>query len=115
MALKQGRNWGYWAQNAVKVVKFLKSVCFQWSELGCMTLKQGLNCGYRAQNGVIIGLYGPKTGPKLGLLGPKRCQSCQIHQNGVFSVVIIGLYDPKTGSKLGLSGPKWGHNWVVIP
>jgi hypothetical protein len=62
-----------------------------------------------------MGLYGPKTGSKLGLLGPKRCQSCQIHQNCVFSVVIIGLYDPKTGSKLGLSGPKWGHNWVVIP
>jgi hypothetical protein len=58
---------------------------------------------------------GPKTGSKLGLLGPKRCQSCQIHQNCVFSVVIIGLFDPKTGSKLGLSGPKWGHNWVVIP
>jgi hypothetical protein len=80
-----------------------------------MTLKQGPNWGYRAQNGDIIGLYGPKTGPKLELLGPKRCQSCQIHQNGVFSVVIIGLYDPKTGSKLGLPGPKWGHNWVVTP
>jgi hypothetical protein len=37
-------------------------------ELGCMTLKQGPNCGYWAQNGVIIGLYGPKTGLKLGLL-----------------------------------------------
>jgi hypothetical protein len=80
-----------------------------------MTLKQDLNWGYRDQNGVIIGLYGPKTGPKLGLLGPKRCQSGQIHQNGVFSVVIIGLYEPNTRSKLGLSGPKWGHNWVVIP
>jgi hypothetical protein len=53
-----------------------------------------------------------KQGRKLGLLGPKRCQSMQIYQNCVFSVVIIGLYDPKTGSKLGLSGPKWGHNWV---
>jgi hypothetical protein len=90
-------------------------VCFQWSKLGCMTLKQGPNWDYRAQNGVIIGLYGPKTGSKLGLLGPIRSQSCQIHQNCVFSVVIIGLYDPKTGSKLGLSGPKWGYNWVVIP
>jgi hypothetical protein len=57
----------------------------------------------------------PKTGSKLGLLGPKRCLSCQIHQNCVFSVVLIGLYDPKTGSTLGLSGPKWGHNWVVVP
>jgi hypothetical protein len=56
MALKQGRNWGYWAQNAVKVVKFIKNVCFQWSKLGCMTLKQGPNWGYRAQDGVIIGL-----------------------------------------------------------
>jgi hypothetical protein len=49
------------------------------------------------------------------VIGPKRCQSCQIHQNCVFSVVIIGLYDPKTGSKLELLGPKWGYNWVVIP
>jgi hypothetical protein len=31
MALKQGPNWGYWAQNAVKVVKFIKIACFQWS------------------------------------------------------------------------------------
>jgi hypothetical protein len=41
MTLKQGPNWGYWAQNwviigllaqnAVKVVKFIKIVCFQWS------------------------------------------------------------------------------------
>jgi hypothetical protein len=53
-----------------------------------------------------MGLYGPKKGSKLVLLGPKRCQNC------VFSVVIIGLYDPKAGSKLGLTGPKWGHNWV---
>jgi hypothetical protein len=80
-----------------------------------MTLKQGPNWGYRAQNWVIIGLYGPKTGSKLGLMGPKRCQSCQIHQNCVFSVVIIVLYDPKTGSKFGLSAQKRGHNWVVIP
>jgi hypothetical protein len=57
-----------------------------------------------------MGLYGPRTGSKLGLLGPKRCQSCQIHQNCVFSVVIIGLYDPKTGSKLGLAGHKLGCN-----
>jgi hypothetical protein len=28
---KTGPNWGYWAQNAVKVVKFIKIVCFQWS------------------------------------------------------------------------------------
>jgi predicted transcriptional regulator len=31
MALKRGPNMGYWAQNAVKVVKFIKIVCFQWS------------------------------------------------------------------------------------
>jgi hypothetical protein len=62
----------------------------------------------------IIIIYN-KTGSKLGLLDPKRCQSCQIHQNCVFSVVRIGLYDPKTGSKLGLLGPKWGQNWVVWP
>jgi hypothetical protein len=43
------------------------------------TKKQGPNWGYWAQYGVIIGLYGPKTVSKLGLLGPKRCQSCQIH------------------------------------
>jgi hypothetical protein len=65
-------------------------------------------------------MYDPKTGSKLGslgpkwghnwVIGPKRCQSCQIHQNCVFSVVIIGLYDPKTGSKLELSTPKWDHN-----
>jgi hypothetical protein len=24
-------DWGYWAQNAVKVVKFIKIACFQWS------------------------------------------------------------------------------------
>jgi hypothetical protein len=29
MAQKQGRNWGYWAQNAVKVVKFIKIVGVQ--------------------------------------------------------------------------------------
>jgi hypothetical protein len=59
--------------------------------IGLYDPKQGLHWGYRAQNGVIIRLYGPKTGSKLGLFGPKRCQSCQIHQNCVFSVVIIGL------------------------
>jgi hypothetical protein len=80
-----------------------------------MALNQGPNLGYWPKNGVIVGLFGPTTGSKLGLLGPKRCQSCQIHQNCVFSVVIIGLHDPKTGSKLGLPGPKLGHNWVVIP
>jgi hypothetical protein len=68
---------------------------------------------------VIIGLYGPKTGSKLGLSGPKRSKkslnSGQIHQNYVFEVVIIGLYGPKTGSKLGLSGPKRGHIWAAIP
>jgi hypothetical protein len=46
-----------------------------------MALKQGPNLGYRLKNGVIVRLYGPKTGSKLGLLGSKRCQSCQIHQN----------------------------------
>jgi hypothetical protein len=46
-----------------------------------MALKQGPNLGYRPKNRVIVKLYGPKTGSKLGLLGPKRCQSCQIHQN----------------------------------
>jgi hypothetical protein len=50
-----------------------------------------------------------------GYWAQKRCLSCQIHQNYVFSVVLIGLYDPKTGSTLELSGPKWGHNWVVVP
>jgi hypothetical protein len=29
--LKQGRNWGFWGQYAVKVVKFIKIACFQWS------------------------------------------------------------------------------------
>jgi hypothetical protein len=24
-------DWGYWAQNAVKFVKFIKIACFQWS------------------------------------------------------------------------------------
>jgi hypothetical protein len=60
---------------------------------------------------IKIGLYGPKTGSKLGGNGPKTfnksLNSCHIHQNWVFAVVIFGLYDPKTGSKLGLSGPKW--------
>jgi hypothetical protein len=74
------------------------------SDLGCMTLIQGPNWGYRAQNGVIIGLHGPKTGPKLGYIGPKTLSklSNSSKLNGVFLVVIIGLYDPKTGSKLGL-------------
>jgi hypothetical protein len=31
MPQKQGRNWDYWAQNAVKVVKFIKIVCFPCS------------------------------------------------------------------------------------
>jgi hypothetical protein len=61
-------------------------------ELGCMTLKQGPNCGYWAQNGVIIGLYGPKTGSKLGLLA----------QNAVKVVKFIKIVC------------YWGgHNWVV--
>jgi hypothetical protein len=47
MALKQGRNWGYWAQNAVKVHQ------------------------NRVFSVVIIGLFDPKTGSKLGLSGPK--------------------------------------------
>jgi hypothetical protein len=47
----------------------------------------------------ILHEYGPKTGSKLGLSGPKcLILSCQIHQNWVFAVVIIGLYGPKTGS-----------------
>jgi hypothetical protein len=46
-----------------------------------LALKQGPNLGYRPKNRVIVRLYGPKTGSKLGLFGPKRCQSCQIHQN----------------------------------
>jgi hypothetical protein len=48
----------------------------------------------------------------LGLFGPKRCLSCQINQNCVFSVVLIGLYDPKT-----VQGPHWGYraqNGVII-
>jgi hypothetical protein len=114
MALKQGRNWGYWGQNAVKVVKFIKMV-FSVVIIGLYDPKTGSKLGLSGPKWDIIGLYGSKTGPKLELLGPKRCQSCQSHQNGVFSVVIIGLYDPKTGSKLGLPGPKWGHNWVVTP
>jgi hypothetical protein len=100
MALKQGRNWGYWYQNAVKNCVFSVVI------IGVTGPKM---------RSTVMGLYGPKTGSKLGLLVPKRCQSCQIHQNCVFSVVIIVLYDPKTGSKLGLLGPKWGHNWVVWP
>jgi hypothetical protein len=70
-----------------------------------MTLKQDLNWGYQAQYGVIIGFYGPKTGSKLGLLGLKRCQSCQIHQNCVSPVVIIGL-----GPNLGYRA----NNRVII-
>jgi hypothetical protein len=50
MALKQGPNWGYWAQNAVKVVKIHQNFVFSV---------------------VIIGLYDPKTGSTLGLSGPK--------------------------------------------
>jgi hypothetical protein len=57
-----------------------------------MTLKQGPNCGYWAQNGVIIGLYGPKTGSKLGLLA----------QNAVKVVKFIKIVC------------YWGgHNWIV--
>jgi hypothetical protein len=115
MVLKQGRNRGLLGPKRSLSCQFHQIVCFQWSYLGCMTQKQGSNWGYRAQNGVIIGLYGPKTGSKLGFLGPICCQSCQIHQNFVFSVVIIGLYDFKTVSILGKLGPKRGHNWVVVP
>jgi hypothetical protein len=52
-----------------------------------------------------MGFYGPQTGSKLGLLGPKHCQ---IHQNCVSPVIIIGLYD---------QGPNWGYraqNGVLI-
>jgi hypothetical protein len=59
---------------------------------------------------IKIGLYGPKTGSKLGVTGPKHSINHSIVVTfikiGVFAVVIFGLYDPKTGSKLGLSGPK---------
>jgi hypothetical protein len=33
----------------------------------------------------------------------KRCQSCQIHQNCVLSVVMIGLYEALK------QGPHWGY------
>jgi hypothetical protein len=65
MVQKQGPNWGYWAQNAVKVVKFI--VYFDKKRCQSMQIYQNCvfpNWGYRAQNGVIIGLYGPKTVPK---------------------------------------------------
>jgi hypothetical protein len=62
------------------VVKFIKTMCLQWSLLGCMALKQGPNWGYRA----------PKQGHKLGCntLNPKPGSN-------------LG-YGPQNGVRIGL-------------
>jgi hypothetical protein len=65
-----------------------------WSLSGCMTLNHSSKlCVHYV---VIIGLYDPKTGSKLGLSGPKR-----VHK------LACNTLNPKPGSNLGY-GPKNG-------
>jgi hypothetical protein len=70
--------------NGPKTLSIHQNCMFSVVIIGLYDPNQGPNLGYWPKNGVIVRLYGPKTGSKLGLLAPKRCQSCQIHQNCVF-------------------------------
>jgi hypothetical protein len=68
---------------------------------------------------IKIGLYGPKTGSKLGVTGPKHSIN---HSIAVTFIKIGCLQWSYLGCMTQKQGPNWGYwaqngviNWVVIP